>query len=66
MEDLNDIFAEEEARRLAEGRAEQAKEDAAYAALTPEEKAAKLAAYEAKYAALEDEALEDEADEEDE
>jgi hypothetical protein len=59
MENLSDIFAEEERRRLAEAKAEQAKEDAAWAALTPEERAAELAKAEEKWAALETEAQAD-------
>jgi hypothetical protein len=62
---LNDLFAEVEAQALAEGRALQKAEDAAWAALSPEEKAAKLAAQEAKWAALDD-LPEDEDEDEDE
>ena len=67
MENLNDIFAEEEARRLAEAKAEMAKEKAAYDALSDEEKA-KLAAdreaYWAKWeAALEAAGIDEDEDE---
>ena len=40
--DLNDIFAEEEARLLAESRAEMAREQAQWNALTEEQKASRL------------------------
>jgi len=52
MQTLSEIMAEEEARRLAETRAEVAAEKAAWDALTPEEQAAAIAAREAKYADL--------------
>lgn len=65
IETLADIFAEEEERRTAEARREIAAEQAAWDALTPEEKAAKLAENEAKWAAYADavEAAEAEPDE---
>jgi len=70
-ENVFDIFAEEEARRLAEAKAEIAREDAEYAKLSPEEKARRSAEYEAKYAHLdnlpeEDDEEEDEEDEDEE
>lgn len=66
MEDLTSLFAEEEARRLAEARAEIAKEKAVYDALSPEQKAAKNAEYEAKYAHFDDLVEADETEEDDE
>jgi len=72
MENLNDIFREEEDRLLAEARAEIAAENAAWWALTQAERDAITAAREARYAALaeaseeDDEEEEDEEDEEDE
>lgn len=53
MENLSDIFAEEEARRLAEAWAEVAKEKAAWDALTPVEQAAIIEQRAARFEALE-------------
>lgn len=52
MTNLFDIFAEEEAQRVAEAEADRIKEAAAWAALTPEERAARSRAFEAKYEAM--------------
>jgi len=75
MESLDDIFREEEELRLAETRREIAAEQAVWAALTPEQQAAVIAASEAKWAAYQDaidaqgaaepEDFEDEEEEED-
>ena len=54
MENLSDIFAEEEARRLAEAKAEAAKEKAAWDALTPAEQAAIIEQRAARFEALEE------------
>ena len=64
MQDLNDIFAAEEERLLAEGRAAIAAEDAAWNALPQAERDRILAEREAKWDAL-FRALDVEADEED-
>ena len=64
MQDLNDIFAAEEERLLAEGRAAIAAEDAAWNALPQAERDRILAEREAKWDAL-FWALDVEADEED-
>ncbi|CAB5187270.1 hypothetical protein UFOVP166_26 [uncultured Caudovirales phage] len=66
MEDFNDIFREEEARLLAEGRADIAAETAAWNALTQTERDAITAEREARFAALDDAAEDDEGDDEDE
>lgn len=66
MTDLSDIFAEEEARLVAEAEADRAKEAAAWAALTPEERAARSRAFEAKYEAMFDIAPDDADEDEDE
>jgi len=52
MEDINDIFAAEEARLLTEALAEITKEDAAWRALSPEEREAKHEEWEARWAAF--------------
>ena len=64
MQDLNDIFAAEEERLLAEGRAAIAAEDAAWNALPQAERDRILAEREAKWDAL-FRARDVEADEED-
>ena len=64
MQDLNDIFAAEEERLLAEGRAAIAAEDAAWNALPQAERDRILAEREGKWDAL-FRALDVEADEED-
>lgn len=53
-ESLADIFAEEEARRTEEARREIAKEDAAWNALTPEERERITAERESKWAEFDD------------
>lgn len=63
---LSDIFAEEEARRLAETRVEEAAEKAAWGALTPEQQQAEIDRRAAKYAALDNLPDEDDCDDEDE
>lgn len=63
-ESLADMMREEDERRLAEARAEIAAEQAEWDALTPEQKAARTAAYEAKYGDVPDDL--DEEDEGDE
>lgn len=54
MSTLAEIMAEEDARRLAEARAEIARERAEWEALTPEAQAGIIAAQEAKWAAFQD------------
>lgn len=49
MPTLAELMAEDDATRLAEARAEIAQEKAEYDALSDDEKAARTAAYEAKY-----------------
>lgn len=61
---LSDLMAEEEALRLAETRRDLAREQAAWAALSPQEQAAIIAAREAKFADVPDD--EDEETDEDE
>lgn len=51
---LADMMAEDDARRMAEARAEIAAEQAEWDALTPDQKAARIAAMEAKYADVPD------------
>lgn len=63
FESLADIMRDEEARRVAEARAEIAAEQAEWDALTPEQKAARAAAYEAKYADVPDDAGDDDEEE---
>ena len=73
MQDMNDIFREEEERLLAEGRAAQAAEDAAWYALPQaerdrisEERAARFAVMLGDAADDEDEDAEDNAEDEEE
>jgi len=66
MENMTDIFREEEARLLAEGRAAIAAETAAWNALSQAERDAITAEREARFAALDDAAEDDEGDDEDE
>ena len=54
MSSLAEIMAEEDARRVAEARAEIAREQAEWAALSPTAQAAIIAAREAKWAAFQD------------
>lgn len=54
FESLADIMAEEEERLLAEAVAEREAEKAAWDALTPEQRAAETARFEAKYADMPD------------
>lgn len=66
MANLSDLFKEEEEARLATARAEIAQEKAAWDALTPEEREQLSAAYEAKYALLEEASVtEEEGDDDD-
>lgn len=51
---LDDLFEEEEERRRAQARMEIAAEKAAWDALTPEQKAAQIAAIEVKFANVPD------------
>lgn len=64
MENLNDIFREEEDRLLAEQRAEIATIDAAWQALTQAERDAAIADWEARYPNPVEASEEDEEDEE--
>lgn len=64
MEDLNDIFREEEERRLAETAAEIAAEQRRWASLSDAERDALRQAYEAKYAHLDDDPETDDEDDE--
>ena len=67
MQSLDDIFKAEQAKGLEKFRAELAAEQAAWAALTPEQQAEIIAAREAKYAAdFPDRAEEPDDDEDDE
>jgi len=52
MTGMGDIFAQMEAEALAAAQLERAAEDAAWAALTPEEKASRIEAMETRWAAL--------------
>lgn len=61
---LHELIAEEEALLIAAATAEREAEDAAWAALTPEERQAIIDARDARYAALD--AASDEEDEEEE
>lgn len=65
-ESLADIFAEEEARRVDEARAEKEAEDARIAAMSDEEREAVARAYEERFGHLDDlvDADEDEDEEE--
>lgn len=64
-ENLMDIFAEVEAAAIAEGQAEKARDDAAFAALTDEEKAARTEAFETRWAAGDVEETDEEPDDDD-
>lgn len=68
MEDLNDLFREEEERLLATAREDIAAIDAAWAALTQAERDAAIADWEARYPPEVDEGCgeEDEEDEDEE
>lgn len=64
---IDELFADEEAAALEKGRAEIAAEDAAWAALPPEQKLAIIADREARYAdSPDDDEDEDDDDEDDE
>ena len=65
---LDELMAEEEAAALEKGRAEIAAEDAAWAALPPEQKLAIIAAREARYTDIPDDEEEgsDDDDQDDE
>lgn len=63
---IDDLFADEEAALLAKSRADIAREDAAWAALPPEQKLAIISAREARYADSPDADDRDEDDDEDE
>ncbi len=65
MMTLGELLEGEDAARLAQARAEIAAEKAAWDALSPEEREAKTAAFEAKYETMFEASLEDEDDEED-
>ena len=63
---IDDLFADEEAAALEKGRAEIAAEDAAWAALPPEQKLAIIAAREARYTDIpDDDQDDDDQDDED-
>ena len=65
---IDDLFADEEAALLAKSRADIAREDAAWAALPPEQKLAIIAAREARYTDIpdDDQDDDDQNDEDDE
>ena len=65
---IDELFADEEAAALEKGRAEIAAEDAAWAALPPEQKLAIIAAREARYTDIPDDEEEgpDDDDQDDE
>jgi hypothetical protein len=60
MTGMGDIFAQMESEALAAAQLERAAEDAAWAALPPEEKASRIEAMEARWAAPDAEPDEDE------
>jgi len=63
MTGMGDIFAQMEAEALAAAQLERAAEDAAWAALTPEEKASRIEAMETRWASSENAQTSDDEDE---